>query len=206
MPCPLCDRENADTSSFCIYCGADLHNVQDETEVPEIGPEAPEQQRVISGLTRDVRQIQREMRQVLSILSLQDDTAVTRQPMSPGPTVEMRTASEAPVLEPSLWHRVDWEPIVGGNWLVRIGIVAIVNRGTTVPENEMIGVQFGFSVDDASGFVMSKENSEYRWITAEEGQALFPHPHFMGRLIARAESFQALMPLELRRSHWDDDF
>ena len=62
MPCPLCDRENADTSSFCIYCGADLHNVQDETEVLEIGPEAPEQQRVISGLTRDVRQIQREMR------------------------------------------------------------------------------------------------------------------------------------------------
>jgi hypothetical protein len=180
MPSPLCDRENSDTSSFCIYCGAVLHNVQDETEVPEIGPEAPEQQRVISGLTRDVRQIQREMRQVLSILSLQHDTAVTRQPMSPGPTVEMRTASEAPVLEPSLWHRVDWEPIVGGNWLVRIGIVAIVNRGTTVPENEMVGVQFGFSVDDATGFVMSEENSEYRWITAEEGQALFPHPHFMG--------------------------
>ena len=79
-------------------------------------------------------------------------------------------------------------------------------RGTAVPENEMVGVQFGCSVEDAAGFVMSEEHSEYRWITAEEAQVLFPHPQFMGRLIARAESFRALMPLELRQSHWDGDF
>ena len=168
MPCPLCDRENADTSSFCIYCGADLHNVQDETEVPEIGPEAPEQQRVISGLTRDVRQIQREMRQVLSILSLQDDTAVTRQPVSPDTTLEMRTASEAPVLEPSLWHRVDWEPIVGGNWLVRIGIVAIVigtafflklafdNNWIGEPERVVLGILGGLAFLGASQYWLGR--------------------------------------------------
>ncbi len=126
MHCPLCDRENADTSSFCIYCGAELHNVEDETDAPEIGPDAPEQQRVISGLTRDVRQLRREMRQVLSILSRQGATAAIRQPMSPNPAVGARPAPETPVSEPSFWDRVDLEPIVGGNWLARIGVVAIV--------------------------------------------------------------------------------
>ena len=126
MRCPLCDRENADTSSFCIYCGAELLNVEDEAATLEIGPDAQEQQLVIGDLTRDVRQLQREMRQVLSILSRQDDTAGTRQPVSPGPTVETWPAPEAPVSESSLWDRVDWEPIVGGNWLARIGVVAIV--------------------------------------------------------------------------------
>ena len=79
-------------------------------------------------------------------------------------------------------------------------------RGTTLPENEMVGVQFGCSVDDATGFKMSEEHSEYRWITAAEAKVLFTHPNFMGRLIARAESFRALLPLELRQSHWDGYF
>ena len=164
MHCPLCDRENADTSSFCIYCGAELHNVEDETDAPEIGPDAPEQQRVISGLTRDVRQLQREMRQVLSILSRQDDTAVTRQPVSPGPTVDTWPAPEAPVSESSLWDRVDWEPIVGGNWLARIGVVAIVigtafflklafdNNWIGEPERVVLGILGGLAFLGASQY------------------------------------------------------
>ena len=34
---------------------------------------------------------------------------------------------------------------------------------------------------------------------------MFPDPEFMGRLIIRAARFQALMPLELRQLHWDND-
>ena len=78
-------------------------------------------------------------------------------------------------------------------------------RGEALPENEMIGVNFGCSVDDATGFEMSDEHSAYLWVTAEEGQSMFPHPHVMGRLIARAARFRALMPPELRQLHWDDD-
>ncbi len=78
-------------------------------------------------------------------------------------------------------------------------------RGSEAPENEMIGVHFGCSVDDATDFVMSDEQSAFRWVTAEEAQAMFPYPDFMGRLIARAVRFQALMPVELRQLHWDDD-
>ena len=160
MHCPLCDRENTDTSSFCVYCGAELNNVEDETDAPEIDPDAPEQQRVISGLTRDVRQLQREMRQVLSILS--------RQTVSSGPTVEMRPTPEAPVLETSLWDRVDWEPIVGGNWLARIGVVAIVigtafflklafdNNWIGEPERVVLGILGGLAFLGASQYWLRK--------------------------------------------------
>jgi len=168
MRCPLCDRENADTGFFCIYCGAELHNLEDEADTLEIGPDAPEQERVIGDLTRDVRQLQREMRQVLSILSLQDDTAVTRQPVSPGPTVETWPAPEASVWEPSLWDRVDWEPIVGGNWLARIGVVAIVigtafflklafdNNWIGEPERVVLGILGGLAFLGASQYWLRK--------------------------------------------------
>ena len=79
-------------------------------------------------------------------------------------------------------------------------------RGDTLTENEMIGVNFGCSVDDTAGLELSDEHSAFEWVTAEEAQSLFPHPHFMGRLIARAERFRALMPRELRSLHWDGDF
>ena len=79
-------------------------------------------------------------------------------------------------------------------------------RGDAIPENEMVGVHFGCSVDDATGLELSDEHSAFEWVTAEEAQSLFPRPHWMGRLIARAEKFQALMPSELRRLHWDGDF
>ena len=107
MRCPLCGQENAGTNSFCIYCGAELHNVEDEADTLEIGPDAPEPERVIGDLTGDVRQLQMELRQVLSILSSQHDTVATRQPLSPDPTVAMRLTSDAPASESSLWNRVD---------------------------------------------------------------------------------------------------
>ena len=79
-------------------------------------------------------------------------------------------------------------------------------RGDTLPENEMIGVAFGCSVEDTTGLELSDEHSTGEWMTAEGAQSLFPHPHFLGRLIARAERFRALMPGELRQLHWDGDF
>jgi uncharacterized membrane protein len=138
--------------------------VEDETDAPEIDSDAPEQQRVIGGLTRDVRHLQREMRQVLSILSRQDDTTVTREPVSLGPTVEMRPTPEAPVSEPSLLDRVDWEQIVGGNWLARIGVVAIVigtafflklafdNNWIGEPERVALGILGGLAFLGASQY------------------------------------------------------
>lgn len=79
-------------------------------------------------------------------------------------------------------------------------------RGAPTPENDMVGVSFGCSVEDASGLRVSDEHSEHRWVTADEAAALVPAGHWLGRLIARAEAFRAHMPAELRRLHWDGDF
>lgn len=79
-------------------------------------------------------------------------------------------------------------------------------RGDALPENEMIGVIFGCTVGDITGLDLSYEHSAHHWVTAEEAQSLFPIPHFMGRLIARAETFRSLMPRELRQQYWKGDF
>ena len=81
-----------------------------------------------------------------------------------------------------------------------------VYRGEPVPENEMVGISFGCSVDDVSGLTLSDEHSEHRWVTAEEAAVLLPLGHWLRALIVRAEAFRELMPVELRRLHWEGDF
>ena len=78
-------------------------------------------------------------------------------------------------------------------------------RGEVVPDNEMVGVTFGCSVDDASALKLSDEHSEHRGVTAEEAEALLPPDHWLAALIARAEAFRGLMPVELRKLHWQGD-
>ena len=78
------------------------------------------------------------------------------------------------------------------------------HRGEATPENEMVGVSFGCSVDDGSGLSISDEHSEHRWMTADEAAAFLPPGHWLSALIARAETFRRLMPEGLRRLHWED--
>ena len=79
-------------------------------------------------------------------------------------------------------------------------------RGAPTPENDMVGVSFGCSVEDASDLRVSDEHSEHRWVTAEEAAALLPAGHWLSRLIVRAEAFREQMPAGLRKLHWDGDF
>ena len=78
-------------------------------------------------------------------------------------------------------------------------------RGAAEPGNETVGVSFGCSVDDASDLKLSDEHSEHRWVTADEAAAFLPPGHWLSRLIVRAEAFRRLMPVELRKLHWDGD-
>lgn len=126
MRCSVCDRENTDSSSFCIYCGAGLHNTGNEDDLTENRQGCSEDQQVIDHLTDDIRQLQKQMRHVLSIISQQGATVLTRQSGETPSIVGAKSAPEVTVSNPSLFGRVDWEPLVGGNWLARIGVLAIV--------------------------------------------------------------------------------
>ena len=78
-------------------------------------------------------------------------------------------------------------------------------RDKSIPDKEMVGVSFGCSVDDASDLKLSDEHSEHRWVTADEAAAFLPPGHWLSRLIVRAEAFRRLMPVELRKLHWNGD-
>ncbi len=79
-------------------------------------------------------------------------------------------------------------------------------RGDKIPENEMVGVSFGCSIEDSRGIRLSDEHSEHRWVTPTEAEAMFSRDHWLTALIARAEQVLKLMPTELRRLHWGGDF
>ena len=78
-------------------------------------------------------------------------------------------------------------------------------RGEATPVHETVGVTFGCSVDDPSGLQLSDEHSEHRWVTAEDASRILPPDHWLSALIARAEAFRRLMPVELRELHWQGD-
>ena len=47
-------------------------------------------------------------------------------------------------------------------------------RGEPVPDNDVVGVSFACSIDDAASLSVSEEHSEHRWVTAEEATAFLP--------------------------------
>ena len=70
-------------------------------------------------------------------------------------------------------------------------------RGEARPENEMVGVQFCCSIENPEAIGTSWEHAEYRWVTAEEAQAVLAEGHWLLKVIWRAEAMRARMPREL---------
>jgi 8-oxo-dGTP pyrophosphatase MutT (NUDIX family) len=70
-------------------------------------------------------------------------------------------------------------------------------RGATIPENEMVGVQYCCSVDDWQAIRPSAEHSAHRWVTQDEAEALLPDGHWLVNVIRRAEMIRKLSSPEL---------
>lgn len=70
-------------------------------------------------------------------------------------------------------------------------------RGEAKPENELLGVLYRCSLEDPEAIQTSWEHAEYRWITAEETETLFPKGYWLGDLVRRAERIQKLSSPEL---------
>src|SRR5262245_46373255 len=66
-------------------------------------------------------------------------------------------------------------------------------RGDALPENEMVGVHYGCSIQDATRMQLSDEYCADQWVTAEQAQALFPVGHWLRALAARAEVIRGLI-------------
>ena len=79
-------------------------------------------------------------------------------------------------------------------------------RGDALSKNEMVGVHYVGSIQDATRLRLSAEHCASQWVTAEQASALFPAGHWLRALITRAEVVRRLMPQELLQLYHHDGF
>jgi len=124
MKCPNCSKENQPTNQFCVFCGARLYGETPPPASPE--PEPPQ------SIEEEVRRLRDSVRQINTRLSaLEQRQGVAQVPFSPAlpPVEEWVPPSPIPraVPEPRAPRPPrEWEQILGGNWLARIGVLALL--------------------------------------------------------------------------------
>ncbi|HLB28284.1 MAG TPA: DUF2339 domain-containing protein, partial [Dehalococcoidales bacterium] len=140
MKCPNCQRENSPAGRFCIYCGAVLPAVENQAKS---GQDPPSEQ--ASSLQEEVRRLSAlvtlmnnrlaavERAQGISATSGQPVPTPPPQGQAAAPTVERweSPVAQAPPSRPASpkpaeTKEREWEQILGGNWLARIGAIALV--------------------------------------------------------------------------------
>ena len=127
MRCLRCQQENEPTNRFCIFCGAIL-------PVPEEEHPAEPVSGAMDTLREQMQALQMELRRLRELVELMNVrlAAVEGAKEIPAPTPEPTTAPPAvvppsPEAAPRPAAKVkEWEQILGGNWLARIGIFAII--------------------------------------------------------------------------------
>ncbi|HEX9897080.1 MAG TPA: DUF2339 domain-containing protein [Dehalococcoidales bacterium] len=141
MKCPNCLRENQPSNQFCIFCGARLLPFSSESQEPPAQSLEEEVQR----LRASVRQINER----LTVLEQRQGIEAIPLPVEPirpqgerrQPPVQVEPVRppvehwQPPVIgiAPSAPREAkpprppgEWEQILGGNWLARIGVLALL--------------------------------------------------------------------------------
>jgi uncharacterized membrane protein len=138
MLCPKCNRENQPNAQFCIFCGA-----------PLLPPEAEDAQE-LRALREEVRRL-RDLFIAMNgrLVDLESKQGITAPPPEPAPAPTPRPPeptplapiqevtppvivrapapkAEPPRAKPPKARRGEWEQILGGSWLARIGALALV--------------------------------------------------------------------------------
>jgi uncharacterized membrane protein len=117
LKCPNCSRENQPTNQFCIFCGIPLPTISFEP------PEEPAQ-----SIEEEVQRLRASISRInerLNILEQRQRTGIAvRSESRATPTVEV--APQAPLVAKPPKPPREWEQILGGNWLARIGVLALL--------------------------------------------------------------------------------
>ena len=124
MVCHNCHKENDNSSRFCIFCGTLL--IQDEEQFPESNDQTnPDVNNVLKELKRDVRILQQQVQDIQLSISQVESThpedLQIEEKRKPNQYYFKDSHQTTPI-----WGKVDWESIIGGNWLARIGVLAVV--------------------------------------------------------------------------------
>lgn len=131
MKCPNCQRENEPDSRFCIFCGSLLPAPEAESSSePAQGPgdTSPEQPQALQEEVRRLGELVALMNERLA--ALERTQAIPAPPTAAIPSREAVPvpAKKVPPREgkPAKVKEREWEQILGGNWLARIGVLALV--------------------------------------------------------------------------------
>jgi uncharacterized membrane protein len=119
MQCLHCSTENAEPNSFCIGCGNELAPVESgEDDISQA------QQQDIKPQLKD---LQAQINRIKAVLSdygiVMDQAARIPSRSAAGPAVAGKPTRS---LDQWLSEKINWEPIIGGNWLARIGALTVV--------------------------------------------------------------------------------
>ncbi|HOU14738.1 MAG TPA: NUDIX domain-containing protein [Anaerolineae bacterium] len=83
-------------------------------------------------------------------------------------------------------------------------------RGVVEPENELLGVVYGCTVDATAAIRLSAEHSEQRWVTFQEANALLTasdlSTQWLRRVLARAEIIRGYLPASLAQYYQETGF
>jgi uncharacterized membrane protein len=114
MLCPKCKRENKPTANFCTFCGA-----------PLLAPEAkgPQEEPALQKEVRRLRKLVIAMNNRLTALEGKPGIAA---PPPPEPAPAVAEKAPPPKAKPPKARRGEWEQILGGSWLARIGVLALI--------------------------------------------------------------------------------
>ena len=132
LRCPSCDSSNTESSTYCVHCGS-LIRQRDTAEPPDRELSLAQLQALVYELRAEVGRISETLASYEG--RLQPGRRVARPTekrpaaaLVPSPSASVAAAqpAEAPTPGSSDGFRVDWELILGGNWLARIGILAVI--------------------------------------------------------------------------------
>ena len=130
LRCPSCDSSNTEPSTYCVHCGS-LIRQRDTAEPPDRELSLAELQALVYELRSEVDRISDTLASYEGRLQPGGQAARRRETRRPvarasAPSVSTGEPAEAPTPGSSDGFRVDWEFILGGNWLARIGILAVI--------------------------------------------------------------------------------
>lgn len=147
MQCPNCKKENNPENRFCIFCGAILPAPDIEPPVgtipgdKEVSPEEAQSLREeISRLGQLIALMQErlvalERMQGISTprpelrpspLEIVIPAQTAAPPPKPAPVAPAVTPPAPPRRRPTKFVEQEWEQILGGSWLARIGVLALI--------------------------------------------------------------------------------
>ena len=124
MICHNCHRENDQSSSFCIFCGILL--IQGGEQFPEGTDQTnPDENNLLKELKRDVRLLQQQVQEIQLSISRVEPTRPRDLQVGEVRKPHYTSFKDSHRTTP-IWEKVDWESIIGGNWLARVGVLAVV--------------------------------------------------------------------------------